>query len=498
MNREIACIQASWRFLETQSVSGALKKDSRSTVTAPSKDVKSKPLKAPLPKTAGRVKSTGTRSVPSPIDSMPGLEESIITPSEAPPQETIPTTSRVEPPAPQNANAEKSQAPAPTSDPLQVAARSKSTGASVTHKHIAGHPSRLVSDKNSKSISAASSRDVKSKPPSAPLPKAVESITKSTSTRSVPLPADPAPNAPKETPETPPKESVDPSQAMPPKLSTSNTKPPAPQNASGEKPQAPVPTSDPLQVAAQLYPWLYMTSTLDACFQTAERTAKACPFSIPTCPPTRPPIHTHISATFFFKDLAARAQQLAEDESDIKEHKTRFQAEQAVKFYDALSTDAFAQTAPKIMQAFLAHGEVCERAEAEAMQLALQDVPAVGTGDEYEDEDGDWDAPLKVYAEMLDTLESLHTEALSLEASILELTAIPLKHNHQSDETSEPSPIPEQDESGAQAQIVGVFSACLPVVRARIANLAMAQELVDGAQENVSISLRMESLGLLE
>lgn len=35
-------------------------------------------------------------------------------------------------------------------------------------------------------------------------------------------------------------------------------------------------TSDPLQVAAQVYPWLYMTSTLEACFRTAEEKAMVC------------------------------------------------------------------------------------------------------------------------------------------------------------------------------------------------------------------------------
>ena len=32
-------------------------------------------------------------------------------------------------------------------------------------------------------------------------------------------------------------------------------------------------TSDPLQIAAQLYPWSFMTSTLDACFKNAESAA---------------------------------------------------------------------------------------------------------------------------------------------------------------------------------------------------------------------------------
>lgn len=53
------------------------------------------------------------------------------------------------------------------------------------------------------------------------------------------------------------------------------------------------------------------------------------------------------------------------------------------------------------------------------------------------------------------------------------------------------------DASSPHSQIVGVFAACLPILRARIANLSLAQELVDGALENASLSLRMESMGLI-
>lgn len=43
--------------------------------------------------------------------------------------------------------------------------------------------------------------------------------------------------------------------------------------------QAPMRTSDPLQVAAQVYPWMHMSSTLDACFKDAEAaaTVRDCP-----------------------------------------------------------------------------------------------------------------------------------------------------------------------------------------------------------------------------
>jgi hypothetical protein len=47
----------------------------------------------------------------------------------------------------------------------------------------------------------------------------------------------------------------------------------------------------------------------------------------------------------------------------------------------------------------------------------------------------------------------------------------------------------------AREQIISIFAACLPVLKARIANLSMAQDLVDSALENASLSLQMESLG---
>jgi len=227
--------------------------------------------------------------------------------------------------------------------------------------------------------------------------------------------------------------------------------------------KVPAPTSDPLQVAAQLYPWLYMTSTLDACFQTAEETAK--------------------------KDLEARSEKVAEAEAEMSDQRTRFHAERAANFYDELSTDVFAETAPHVMQTFLSHGDACARAEAEALHLAAH---GANTPDE--------DAPLQVYGEMLDSLEELHTEAVELEASILKLTATPESESGSDRERDLAQQGGQKESEGSQSsareQIMGMFAACLPVLRARISNLTMAQELIDGAQENLSISLRMESLGL--
>ncbi|KAJ7248527.1 hypothetical protein C8J57DRAFT_1189777 [Mycena rebaudengoi] len=217
----------------------------------------------------------------------------------------------------------------------------------------------------------------------------------------------------------------------------------------------PTPTSDPLQVAAQAYPWLYMSSTLEACFQSAETAAE--------------------------KDLTTRAKELAEEESDISDQRVRLEAERAVEFYDELSTDKFATEAPSIMQAFLLHGDASTTLEAEALQLATSPQgPA----------EADYYSPMRPYNAILDKLgeltwlkENLQREECELSAAIIQLT--------QADDG-----IPDESatESSARFQLNHVFAACLPVLRARAANLKMAHELLEGAKENLAMSLHLESL----
>lgn len=261
------------------------------------------------------------------------------------------------------------------------------------------------------------------------------------------------------------------STSLPPSISSDSATTTASAKSSVPPPsQAPAPpalteeastrTSDPLQVAAQVYPWLYMTSTLEACFRTAEEKA--------------------------MNDLEERSKQLQEEESGITDQRIRFEAEQAADFYDELATDYFAKEAPFIMQTFLSHGDACTRVEAEALELATHGARG-----------SDEDAPLQVYNDMLDSLEELHAEAVELESSILRFTSASPCSPEASDTVSSNPTVPETA-NVARSQILGVFSACLPVVRARMSNLAMAQDLIDGAQENLSISLRMESLGILD
>lgn len=137
------------------------------------------------------------------------------------------------------------------------------------------------------------------------------------------------------------------------------------------------------------------------------------------------------------------------------------------------------------MQSFTTFGEICETIEAETLQLAMA-TPNLES-----------EEPLQVYNAMMDRLNDLQEQASELEYSILSLT-----------ESNITSPVlvvsPEvgviknekEDTNSAREQIIGVFVACLPVLRARKANLTMAQELIDSAQENLSLALRMESMGI--
>ncbi|KAJ7167688.1 hypothetical protein C8R46DRAFT_1350650 [Mycena filopes] len=209
-------------------------------------------------------------------------------------------------------------------------------------------------------------------------------------------------------------------------------------------------TSDPLQVAAHVYPWMYMTSTLEACFKSAESTAE--------------------------KDLEERAKEISGEESDISDQRARLEAERKIEFYEELATDKFATAAPSIMQRFLAHEDACTQLEAEALQLAMSQ--ATLAEDEY--------SPMRPYNAMLDRLERLQREQRELHASIVALT--------QEDDSGE-----EGDEQpSARSQMIHVFSACLPILEARGANLQMAYELLEGAKENLAMSLHIESLEFSE
>jgi len=145
------------------------------------------------------------------------------------------------------------------------------------------------------------------------------------------------------------------------------------------------------------------------------------------------------------------------------------------------------------MQSFMTFGEICERTETETLQLAMAEP-------NLESEE-----PLQMYNALMDRLDNLQEQASELESSILSLTEsnitpsvlVDSKFPSQVGAISADNKKAEMEgTNSAREQIIGVFMACLPVLRARKANLTMAQELIDSAQENLSLALRMESMGI--
>ncbi|KAJ3866936.1 hypothetical protein EV359DRAFT_61894 [Lentinula novae-zelandiae] len=255
-------------------------------------------------------------------------------------------------------------------------------------------------------------------------------------------------------------------------------------------------TSDPLQVAAQQYPWIYMASTLDACFEDAEEVAE--------------------------KNIQARSEELDKQEASSSDQRTRSEAERLIEFYGELSSDKFAKDAPKIMQNFLSHGDACTDIETEALRIASQDLNHIDF------DTMDIMGPLREYNDVLDRLGTLQMEAFELESAMLRLTVSTTtttessSSNQTTSTTIIPSEYPAPPESGlssagpetndntsnvssttlqsaaARSQIAPIFAACLPIIHARGRNIVMAQQLVEGAKQNLSMTVHLQSLGIGE
>jgi hypothetical protein len=231
----------------------------------------------------------------------------------------------------------------------------------------------------------------------------------------------------------------------------------------------------------------------------------------------------HFEAPFLIpsqKELDELEKQVTEDEAELAEEKAQYESERLIEFCNELGSDLvclpyffytsqdltltllqFAIDAPAIMQTFTSFSEVSERVEAEALQLALS-LPSLES-----------EEPLQAFGAMMDKLGRLLEQASTLENSIQRLTEQsttmtkslpsfkPETHPEEASATGEDQNAVKKiqltdDTSWGRDQIIGVFTACLPVLRARVANLSTAQELIDSAQENFSLALRMESMGI--
>ncbi|KAK2465922.1 hypothetical protein APHAL10511_001563 [Amanita phalloides] len=145
-------------------------------------------------------------------------------------------------------------------------------------------------------------------------------------------------------------------------------------------------------------------------------------------------------------------------------------------------SDVSIEEAPRVIQMFLSHGDACTRIEGEALELVSNEPTARGEEEQYID--------------MLHYLELLQEKAALLESAISRLACQAEEQQSASEETEKCNDGLVNSKAAANANLRRVFAACLSVLRARKENLTVAQDLVDSAQENISISLRMEYLDM--
>ncbi|KAH8806713.1 hypothetical protein DL96DRAFT_1717671 [Flagelloscypha sp. PMI_526] len=235
-----------------------------------------------------------------------------------------------------------------------------------------------------------------------------------------------------------------------------------------------------VQVAAQEYPWLYMTSSLDKCFGDSEG---------PVLPADQPKElqddEPENSDSAVVSDEPTTADSVP-DPADISEP---FQAAQSIEFYDDLDSDKFASEGPKIIQAFLVHEKSSTEAEHNALSIASSDVSSHPTSD--------------VFDTLITQIDQLVQESRDLEDAVRAFlhAAMPLEDDPIAQfvarvQAEEAPPVggKEEDKQFGRAMILHVFTSTLPVLKARGANLGMALELVQGAKESWVMERRLEEL----
>jgi hypothetical protein len=131
------------------------------------------------------------------------------------------------------------------------------------------------------------------------------------------------------------------------------------------------------------------------------------------------------------------------------------------------------------MQTFLRHGDAYTQVTADAIRLSAQKI-------NYQS----YQSPIQTYDHILTKLGALQTmdpglasvdhftDNLHVEATLLVQSIAQLQSGD-----------PE-----LSSVVLRVFSACLPILEARIDNLSCAHELVQSTKENMALELEMESL----
>ncbi|KDQ29614.1 hypothetical protein PLEOSDRAFT_1103625 [Pleurotus ostreatus PC15] len=200
--------------------------------------------------------------------------------------------------------------------------------------------------------------------------------------------------------------------------------------------KSPSQASDPLQIAAQLYPWMYMTSTLEASMEDAEASVQAA--------------------------FEAKERELAEQEAELSDRRIRFELERVLVLYEELGKPEMLEVLPSILDSFATHGLKCEELAAKATQLAMS-----ASGIEHLD----YLTPMAAYNDLLGEIGTAHSQGTALHASLFKLAS----QNH---DRSSPTNARDMYWDAPRLRMTAAFSAMSTVVQTRNANLATAKDLI--------------------
>ncbi|EPQ59042.1 hypothetical protein GLOTRDRAFT_125358 [Gloeophyllum trabeum ATCC 11539] len=212
--------------------------------------------------------------------------------------------------------------------------------------------------------------------------------------------------------------------------------------SSSAKPQPPVlkplDQSDTLQVAAQLYSWLYMNNSLKKAHDFSNAAAR--------------------------EAIESFRRRLQEEESDISDRHIRFEAERLIAFLEELASSEIAADVAWVIRGLMKHEEETTPLLAEALTLAGHGVRNI-----------DYVSPMHRLNDLLSDLARLRTKSTTLETALHRI----LSRHHREESYLKP-----------------VLQAYLPVLHARADNLDTATELILDIKENIGMWLERESLVL--
>ncbi|KDQ64215.1 hypothetical protein JAAARDRAFT_187575 [Jaapia argillacea MUCL 33604] len=196
--------------------------------------------------------------------------------------------------------------------------------------------------------------------------------------------------------------------------------------------------NDALQIAAQLFPWLLMTSSLDKVAQQAESASKSA--------------------------IKSLANELSAEEAEISGQRIRFDAERLISFYEELAAGETSQFISSTMESLVRHETDSSKAMDDTLKISNIDDSQINNSH-----------PFRNLQELLDRLDRLTREASQLEHSIAHILA---HHNRN------------------PSYVKPVFEVYLPILRSRTENINSARQLVLATKDTLALRLRIASSNL--